>query len=528
MEEFMQGISRLELLKRGALGVAALGSADALLRAGPAAGAESALTVTKGGKLVVGIGQVFEDINVLTAFGYRWGQLMAYAMYDTLVKFDSAGRAKPLLATSWSSPNPKTTIVKIRQGVKFHNGNPLRVEDVVWSLNRIHDPVKPASNNFLALPKDIWGRAVKVDNETLRIETKKPTRMVESFRFWFIMPENADDLNLGVKPIGTGPFRFKNFVKGDRLELERFPDYWNGDRPYLDELTFRFVADEAAVVANFLSGDVQYLHDLAVATLPQVEGKRNSKLIPSGIWFQWWQPQMYTGPLKDVRVRRALQWAFDRQTGNKVAFGGKGTITWNPFEKTPYSIGKRWPGGGPAPTFDPERAKSELAKAGAPNLKLNMMILKENGPWTRESQALQQGFKKAGIDATIQALPSTQWFDRLYTKRNHDGIAVNAGTLPFPWALAANYMMKASLLKNPPKYPKPAIPALEAAYDKAFTSASEKEYATALKAVQRLMLTDAAVYHTIMAANQNVAPKNLMGVESTLVGDQRFDGAYFA
>jgi ABC-type transport system substrate-binding protein len=136
--------------------------------------------------------------------------------------------------------------------------------------------------------------------------------------------------------------------------------------------------------------------------------------------------------------------------------------------------------------------------------------------------------KKAGINATIQAIPSTQWFDRLYTKRNHEGIAVNAGTLPFPWALAANYMLKASLLKNPPKYPKPAIPALEAAYNKAFTSASEAEYAAALKAVQRLMLIDAAVYHTVMANNQNVAPKNLMGVESTLVGDQRFDGAYFA
>ena len=344
MDEFIQGISRLELLKRGALGAAAIGGADALLRSGTAGAATVA--AKPGGKLVVGIGQVFEDINVLTAFGYRWGQLMAYAMYDTLVKFDSAGRPKPLLATKWVSPNPKTTIVTIRKGVKFHDGKPLRVEDVVWSLNRIHDPVKPASNNFLALPKDIWGKAVKINDTQLRITTKKPTRMVESFRFWFIMPENADDLNLGERPIGTGAFQYKNFVKGDRLELERFPDYWNGSRPYLDELTFRFVADEAAVVANFLSGDVQYLHDLAVATLPQVEGKRNSKLIPSGIWFQWWQPQMYFGPLKDVKVRQALQWAFDRETGNKVAFGGKGTITWNPFEKTPYSIGKKWPGGG--------------------------------------------------------------------------------------------------------------------------------------------------------------------------------------
>jgi peptide/nickel transport system substrate-binding protein len=527
MEESVQGLSRGELLKRGAVGAAAIAGADALVRAG---GAGAALTAPKpGGKLVVGIGQVFEDINVLTAFGYRWGQLMAYAMYDTLVKYDNAGRAVPLLATKWSTPTNKITIVTIRKGVKFHNGNPMRVEDVVWSLNRIHDPVKPASNNFLALPKDIWGKAEKINDSQFRIVTKKPTRMVENWRFWFIMPENADDLNLGVKPIGTGPFQYKNFVKGDRLELEKFPDYWNGSRPYLNELTFRFLADESAQVANFLSGDVQYLHDLSVATLPQVEGKKSSKLIPSGIFFQWWQPQMYKGPLKDVKVRQALMYAFDRKTDNKVAWAGKAIDTWNPFQKTPYYIGQAWPGGGKPPSYDPEKAKSMLSAAGQPNLKLNLMVIKEPGPWKRESEVLQQGFQKAGINATIQVLPASQWFDRLYTKRNHDGIAVNAGTLPFPWALIANYMMKASLLSDPSKGLKPpAIPALEAAYNKAFSSANEAQYSASLKTIQRLMLTQAAAYHTMMANNQNVAPQNLQGVDSTLIGDQRFDGAYFA
>ena len=523
MAEHDNSLSRLELLKRGALGVAAVGGADALLGTG-AAGA--ALKGPKpGGSLIVGIGQTFEDINVLTAFGYRWGQLMAYAMYDTLVKFDNSGRAVPLLATKWSTPDPKTTIVTIRKGVKFHDGSDMRVEDVVWSLNRINSATKPVSNNFLALPADIWGKAEKINDTTFRITTKKPTRMVESWRFWFIMPENADTRkpNMGVQPVGTGPFQYKDFVKGDRLDLTKFPSYWNNGEPYLDSLTFKFLADEAAQVANFLSGNVQYLHDLSVATLPQVEGKNHSKLIPSGIFFEWWQPQMYFGPLADMNVRLALQYAFDKDTDNKIAWGGRGIETWNPFQKSPYYIGKAWP-----VTYDPDKAKSLLAKAGQPNLQLNMMILTDPGPWHQEAVVLQQGFKKAGITATIQALPSTQWFDRLYTKRNHDGIAVNAGSLPFPWALIANYMMKATLLPNPPKYPKPVLPALTTAYNLAFSSSNEAQYSSALKTVQRLMLSQAAVFHTIMANNQNVAPQNLMGVESTLFGDQRFAGAYFA
>ena len=89
-------------------------------------------------------------------------------------------------------------------------------------------------------------------------------------------------------------------------------------------------------------------------------------------------------------------------------------------------------------------------------------------------------------------------------------------------------MMKATLLKNPPKYPKGAIPPLEAAYNLAFSSSNEAQYAAALKTIQRLMLSEAAVFHTMIAANQNIAPQNLPGVDSTVFGDQRFNGAYLA
>jgi peptide/nickel transport system substrate-binding protein len=296
VDDHLSGEARVErsaydrrgFLARTAVGAAAVAGAGALGGVPGLDLASAFAAPVKGGTLNVGIGQVFEDINVITAIGYRWGQLMAYAMYDTLVKYDSTGKAIPLLATSWKTVDPKTTMVTIRKGVKFHSGKDLTVDDVVWSLNRIHDTKQPVSNNFLALPADIWGAATKVDDSTLKIVTKKPTRMVENWRFWFIMPADSDNTSLGVTPNGTGPFKYKNFVKGDRLELEGFSDYWNGDRPYLDNLTFKFLADETAQIANFLSNTINYLHDISVASLPQVEGKNDSKLIPSGLFFEWW------------------------------------------------------------------------------------------------------------------------------------------------------------------------------------------------------------------------------------------------
>jgi hypothetical protein len=93
--------------------------------------------------------------------------------------------------------------------------------------------------------------------------------------------------------------------------------------------------------------------------------------------------------------------------------------------------------------------------------------------------------------------------------------------------LIANYMMKATLLK-PAGAKKGAIPKLEAAYNTAFSSANEAQYRASLQTIQRLMLSEAAAYHTMIANNQNIAPTNLQGVDSTLIGDQRFDGAYFS
>ena len=352
MEEFTQGISRAELLKRGAVGAAALAGADALLRSGRAGAAVSSTEARRQARrrhrpvvrghqrphrLRIPLGPVdgLRDVrHARQVRQERQGRTAACEELEHAERQDD-DREDP-------------------QGVKFHNGDPLRVEDVVWSLNRIHDPVKPASNNFLALPKDIWGKAVKVDNQTLRITTKKPARMIESFRFWFIMPENADDLNLGEQPIGTGPFQYKNFVKGDRLDLERFPDYWNGSRPYLNELTFRFLADESAQVANFLSGDVDYLHDISVATLPQVARQAELEADPVRALLPVVAAADVLRPAQGRQGATGAAVGLRQATDNKVAWGGRAVPTWNPFEKSPYSIGKAWPGGGPVPTYDPD------------------------------------------------------------------------------------------------------------------------------------------------------------------------------
>ena len=345
MAEHDRSLSRAELLKRGALGLAAAGSIDAL--AGTGVASASVKAPKPGGNLTVGIGQTFEDINVLTAFGYRWGQLMAYAMYDTLVKYDDQGKAVPLLAEKWSTPNPKTTIVTIRQGVKFHDGSPMRVEDVVWSLNRINSATQARVEQLPRAP----GRHLGQGREDQRHDVQDHDQEADPHgRELALLVHHAGERRHPEAGHGRPAGRHRAVpVQAVRQGRPARPDQvrratGTKPEPYLDSLTFKFMADAAAQVANFLSGNVNYLHDLSVATLPQVEGKNNSKLIPSGIFFEWWQPQMYFGPLADMNVRLALQYAFDKETDNKVAWAGRGHRDLEPVPEEPVLHRQALPG----------------------------------------------------------------------------------------------------------------------------------------------------------------------------------------
>ena len=126
MEEFIQGISRLELLKRGALGAAARRRRRRARPRGAVRGRREAVSArSRAASSSSGSARSFEDINVLTAFGYRWGQLMAYAMYDTLVKYDKNGKAVPLLARELDDARTRRRrSSRSGKGVKFHNGKP--------------------------------------------------------------------------------------------------------------------------------------------------------------------------------------------------------------------------------------------------------------------------------------------------------------------------------------------------------------------------------------------------------------------
>ncbi len=508
-------LSRLDLLRKAAVGGVAL-SAGGLL-AENAAGGTVTLAGRRGGSLTVGVGQVIEDINPTTAGLYRWLQLIALTMYEPLVKYSSEGKVIPVLAESiQTSRDFKTTIFKLRKEVAFHNGDPFTADDVVNAIQIYNDPAKSA----LGLGADVYASVEKLDDYRVKLTTKRPYRAAEYIRWWFMFPKNSS-VNLSQTVVGTGPFKLKSYTKGSSIEVVRNDAYWDRGKPYLDSINFRFLKDASAQIANFLSGDVNYLHDIPINLADRVKGKKNSKLVNSGLFFHWWDIQLLEGPLADLQVRKALLYAFDRQKINEVAWAGKGIDTRNPFSTTPFRI--KYPERVP---YDPDKAKSLLAKAGASDIEVPINVLQGSVQGPLEAQVIEQGFKAAGVEAPIRILDTATWQKQAYKDRSHKGLIENYGTLPFPFPLIGNYMLSPFTL--PKKGKATTVPRSYGSLEAAKRSVSDAQLAAALRRLQRAYLDEVAVYHTFMSANSQVVPNKLRGLEVTKIGDVRFNNAYLA
>jgi len=180
-------------------------------------------------------------------------------IFETLVAKDPRGRLKPALAESWRAVDELTWEFKLRRGVKFHDGTEFTADDVAATLDRVPGvPNSPSS--FATYSRQITERII-VDPYTTRLKTAKPyPLMPNDMGTIMIIPARArnattDDFNAGKATIGTGPFKFVRWQKGNRVELIRNDHYW-GAKPAWDKVTFRIITSDPTRVAALLSGDV--------------------------------------------------------------------------------------------------------------------------------------------------------------------------------------------------------------------------------------------------------------------------------
>jgi peptide/nickel transport system substrate-binding protein len=374
----------------------------------------TALAQSRGGGVTIGVEQDIAGFDPLTVGIYDTGQIATAALlFDTLTRIDDNGTVQPRLAVSWSaSPDLKKWTLKLRPGVKFQDGSPFDAQAVKFNYDRMMDP----DNNCRCAAYLTGIFAVEaIDDLTLLYRLRVPATDLPALLSppavtnVFHSPKAIQEMGAEYNrhPVGTGPFRIKSWQSGDRIVLERNPDYWNPGHPYLDEVVIRPLPDPAARFASVVAGDVDIIwHDIAddIVAARKNPTLRVNEYAGSGLTSLVVNTKM--AGLDDVRVRQALRYSIDMKGFvDNVADG-----LWQ-AAKDPYGPGSfvQCKDTGVLP-YDPAKAKELLAAYGKP-VSFKLLVTAEPRGMA-VGQIFQQFWKEAGVTVTLDAVDQTTFATR--------------------------------------------------------------------------------------------------------------------
>jgi peptide/nickel transport system substrate-binding protein len=357
---------------------------------------------------------------------------LAIHIFDRLVERDSKAQPYPGLAVSWRPLSETTWEFKLREGVTWHDGKPFTADDVAFTIARAPN-VPNSPGGFGGFVRAI-SRVEVVGPHTLHLHTARahpllPTELAAVAVISRHAGEGAttEDYNSGKAAIGTGPYRLASYRAGDRTEMTR-NDAWHGPRPHWERVSYRFIGNDAARTAALLAGDVQVIDQVPSSDLPRLRADARVQVSETlGTRVIYISPsRSHTGPapfvtdnegkplpsnpFQDLRVRRALSHAINRQALAERVMEGTaqpngqwlppGTFGYNPEV--------------PVPAFDPELSRRLLAEAGFPN-GFRMTLHSPNDRYpndARTAQAVAQMWTRIGIRTEVEALPWSSFVAR--------------------------------------------------------------------------------------------------------------------
>jgi len=353
-------------------------------------------------------------------------------VFETLVTQSESQQLQPGLAESWKALNDLEWEIKLRKGVKFHNGQEFTADDVIATFKRVPNvPNSPASFAFFVRPiVDIK----TPDKYTLRLKTDKPHPLLPNDMVAImILPKSiaetarTEDFNSGKAMIGTGTYRYVEYVAGDRVVLKRNDTYW-GTKPAWDNVRFKMISSAPARVAALLAGDVQMIEGVPTADIAKLSKDGRVSLVSAVsnriIYLHMDSGReknspfvttadgkpMEANPLRDARVRKAISKMIDRDAIVSRIMEGQAVSAGQLLPEQFFGTSKKLP----PEKYDPEGAKKLLAEAGYPN-GFGLTLHAPNNRYINDAavaQAVAQFLNRNGIPTKLETMPSNVFFSR--------------------------------------------------------------------------------------------------------------------
>ena len=436
----------------------------------------------KGGEITVGIAQDLDDSldpHQTVAAGTRE---VLFNIFEGLVKPNSDGEMIPAVAEKYTLSEDGTTYTfTLREGVKFHNGQTVTAEDVVYSINRCaavpEGQEKPLVAAFSAVKS-----VEALDEKTVAVTIAQRDLEFISYMTAAIIP--ADYENQDTAPVGTGPFKFVSRTPQQDFVMERFEDYW-GAPAWLDKVTYKICENADALVMNLNGGSIDLCAHLTSAQASQLnqnfqvlEGTMN---LVQAIYLN-----NQAKPFDNQLVRQALCYAIDRQGIMDMVADGHGTAVGSSIYPafTKYFLPElvdKYP-------HDVAKAKELLAQAGYPDgFDMTISVPNNYQPHMDTAEVVAEQLREAGINVTIQPVEWSTWLDTIYNGRQFQATLVGVD--------AANMTARAMLERFTSDYGKNFINYNSPAYDALFQqaiNAQDEATQTDLYKQMETMLADTA------------------------------------
>ena len=377
------------------------------------------------GQLVVGIAQDLDDsLDPHKAVAAGTKEVM-FNVFEGLMKPTPDGELIPAIAESYTvSEDHRSYTFTLREGVKFHNGDAVTAEDVVYSIQRC-----ASAEETGVLPVEAFSSITDltaVDEDTVDITLSEPNNEFLSYMTAAILP--ADYTEQDTAPVGTGPFRFVSRAAQDSIVLERFEDYW-GTPASLNKVTFKIMENADSIMVSLQSGAVDlFAHLTSVQTAQLGEGfniEEGTMNLVQALYLNNAEK-----PFDDVRVRQALCYAIDRQAILDLAFDGYGSLIgssmYPAFGKYfDDSLTNRY-------SHDTEKAKALLAEAGYPDgFAMTITVPSNYQPHMDTAQVIVEQLRAVGITAEILPVAWESWVNDTYVGRKFQStvVGVDASTM---------------------------------------------------------------------------------------------------
>src|SRR6266540_1225876 len=418
-------------------------------------------------------------------------------VYDPLVDLDANLNPVPLLAQAWEQPDPTTLIFKLRPGIKFHDGTELDAAAVKWHFERQLDPATKAFNRTLL---ESIKAVDAVDSTTVRLSLKEPDAAllltIANSGAGRVVPKSAFDKfgadGLVRNPVGSGPFKFVEWVQGSHITLRRNDSYWQKDLPYLDEIVFRTVPDSGVKLTELRTGNSDFIDDFLVRDANTIKGDQafEVSMVP-GLGYLRIELNHGKPPFDNKPLRQAFAAAVNRSAIDRVVFLGSGAIAQGPIPPNSWAYDKELRGWGPP--ANPELAKQKLVEGGQSSGFKFTFDVNNATQRVQISQLVQEQLRQVGMEMEILILepgpygarrPSLEYVSRLAT---WSGRADPIGNMYSHFVTGG--------ANNFGAYSNPEV---DRQLEIARTSSVREERIRAFQAAQRLIVEDAPVvflYH---------------------------------